>query len=256
VSGAVTDTSAGPAPRFLAAGDAALVIEYGEVIDAPLIAAVQRLDCALAAACLPGVTETVPSFRSLMVHYDPLATSRAVLIDAIQRLDPGASDEPATPAGQAWSLPVCYEDQFAPDLADVAAATGLAPDRVIATHAATAFSVAVVGFLPGCPFMAELPAAFNLPRRTAPRTRVPAGSVAVAQKLSVIYPTESPGGWHLIGNCPVPLFDARWETPALLAPADRVRLRPIAAAEHGRILAAARGGDYDPRRECRDGARA
>lgn len=240
-------------PKFLAAGDSALVIEYGEIIDPALIAAVQRLDRRLAAAHLPGVVEAVPSFRSLMVHYDPLATTRADLIAAIQALDDGSGAAAVEP-GRTWCLPVCYDDAFAPDLADVAAATGLAPDAVTATHAANLFAVAVVGFLPGCPFLAELPANFNLPRRTAPRTRVPAGSVAVAQKLSVIYPTESPGGWHLIGNCPVPLFDARWDRPALLAPADRVRFRPIDASEHGRILAAAKAGDYDPRRECAEGA--
>lgn len=236
-------------PRFLAAGDAALVVEFGAVIDAALIEAVQQLDRRLAAAAVPGVVETVPSFRSLMVHYDPLATGHAELIAAIEALDrtaPAAGTEP----GRRWLLPVCYDAGFAPDLADVAAATGLAPDEVTATHAANPFTVAVVGFLPGCPFMAELPPAFNLSRRSTPRTRVPAGSVAVAQKLSVIYPTESPGGWHLIGNCPTPLFDARWTRPALLAPADAVQFRPIDAAEHARILAAARQGEYDPRREC------
>jgi KipI family sensor histidine kinase inhibitor len=115
---------------------------------------------------------------------------------------------------------------------------------------ATRFTVAVVGFLPGCPFLAGMEERFNLPRRTEPRTRVPAGSVAVAQKLSVIYPTESPGGWHLIGNCPLALFDASWDPPALLAPSDEVRFRPIEAAEHARIAAACAGGEYDPRREC------
>lgn len=241
-------------PKFRAAGDSALVVEYGEVIDAALIAAVQRLDRRLTAARLPGVVEAVPSFRSLMVHYDPLATTRADLVAAIEALGDG-EDGAAVEPGRAWCLPVCYETVFAPDLADVADATGLAADAVTAAHAANHFTVAVVGFLPGCPFLAELPANFNLPRRTAPRTRVPAGSVAVAQKLSVIYPTESPGGWHLIGNCPVPLFDAGWERPALLAPADTVSFRPIDATEHGRILAAAKAGDYDPRRECAaDGA--
>ena len=235
--------------KFLAAGDAALVVEYGEIIDAALIDAVQQLDRWLAAAALPGVVETVPSFRSLMVHYDPLATSRAELIAAIQALDTGAPAAGIEPSRR-WILPVCYDAEFAPDLADVATATGLAAGEVTATHAANGFTVAVVGFLPGCPFLAELPAAFDLSRRTTPRTRVPAGSVAVAQKLSVIYPTESPGGWHLIGNCPIPLFDARWERPALLAPADAVQFRPIDTAEHTRILAAARQGAYDPRREC------
>lgn len=236
-------------PKFLAAGDAALVVEYGEIIDAALIDAVQQLDRRLAAAALKGVVETVPSFRSLMVHYDPLATSSAELIAAIQALDTGGLASGSAP-GRRWRLPACYETQFAPDLADVATATGLAADDVTATHAANHFTVAVVGFLPGCPFMAELPPTFNLSRRTTPRTRVPAGSVAVAQKLSVIYPTESPGGWHLIGNCPIPLFDARWERPALLAPADAVQFTPVDAAEHARILAAARAGEYDPRREC------
>ncbi|MDB5359771.1 MAG: allophanate hydrolase subunit 1 [Rhodospirillales bacterium] len=242
-------------PRFLAAGDAALVVEYGEIIDAALIEAVQQLDRRLAAAALPGVIETVPSFRSLMVHYDPLITSRAELIQAIEALDTGSAAAGVEP-GRPWRLPVCYDHAFAPDLADVATATGLAPDAVTATHAANPFTVAVVGFLPGCPFMAELPPAFNLSRRTTPRTRVPAGSVAVAQKLSVIYPAESPGGWHLIGNCPIPLFDARWERPALLAPADTVRFQPIDTAEHARILAAVRQGEYDPRRECVDQAAA
>jgi len=236
-------------PKFLAAGDAALVVEYGEIIDAALIDAVQQLDRRLAAAGLKGVVETVPSFRSLMVHYDPLATSSAELIAAIEALDAVAVAAKGE-AGRRWVLPVCYDAKFAPDLSDVATATGLAAEAVTATHAANEFTVAVVGFLPGCPFMAELPAAFNLSRRTTPRTRVPAGSVAVAQKLSVIYPTESPGGWHLIGNCPVPLFYARWERPALLAPADAVRFKPIDVAEHARILAAARDGSYDPRREC------
>lgn len=241
-------------PRFLAAGDAALVVEYGEIIDAALIEAVQQLDRRLAAAALPGVIETVPSFRSLMVHYDPLITCRAELIQAIEALAPGSAAAGGEP-GRPWRLPVCYAPAFAPDLADVATATGLAPEAVTAIHAANPFTVAVVGFLPGCPFMAELPPAFNLSRRTTPRTRVPAGSVAVAQKLSVIYPTESPGGWHLIGNCPIPLFDARWERPALLAPADAVRFQPIDTAEHARILAAVRQGEYDPRRECVDQAR-
>jgi KipI family sensor histidine kinase inhibitor len=237
----------------LAAGDAALVVEFGEIIDPALIAAVQQLDRRLAAAALPGVIEAVPSFRSLMVHYDPLATSRAALIAAIRALD-GDGPASSTSAGRRWVLPICYEAQFAPDLADVAAATGLAPDDVVRIHAENRFTVAVVGFLPGCPFLAELPAMFDLPRRTVPRTRLPAGSVAVAQKMSVIYPTESPGGWHIIGNCPVPLFDARWDPPALLSPGDTVHFKPIDATEHARILTAARGNDYDPRRECREDA--
>jgi inhibitor of KinA len=230
-------------PRFLSAGDTALVIEFGSVVDPALIATVQALDRAVAAAALPGVVETVPSFRSLMIHYDPLVTSAATLSAAVAALEPGEAE--ASAPVRHWLLPCCYAEQFAPDLGPVAAATGLPADAVIAVHSGTEFTVAMLGFLPGCPFLAGLDAKFDLPRRTQPRTRVPAGSVAIAQKLSVIYPAESPGGWHLIGNCPVPLFEPNRAPPALLAPGDVVRFRPIDAPEHDRIRAA----DGDPVRE-------
>jgi inhibitor of KinA len=229
------------APRFLAAGDTALVVEFGTVIDPALIAAVQALDRAVDAAALPGVVETVPSFRSLMIHYDPLVTSAAALTEAVAAL--GRSEAPPSAPGRSWLLPCCYAAEFGPDQDFVATATGLSAGEVVAAHSRTEFTVAMLGFLPGCPFLAGLGPEFDLLRRTQPRLRVPAGSVAVAQMLSVIYPAESPGGWHLVGNCPVALFDPGSEQPALLAPGDRVRFRPIDAAEHGRIRSA---GAIDP----------
>jgi len=187
----------------------------------------------------------VPSFRSLMIHYDPLITSSAALTEAVA----GLEHAEATPgqAARHWSLPCCYAGEFGPDLDHVATATGLDPAGVIDAHAETGFTVAVLGFLPGCPFLSGLDKRFDLPRRTEPRTRLAGGSVAVAQALSVIYPTESPGGWHLIGNCPLPLFDPGRTPPALLAPGDQLRFRPIDPGEHARIRAAR---DYDPVREC------
>ena len=232
-------------PRFLAAGDAALVVEFGATIDPALIAAVQALDQAVAAASLPGVVETVPSFRSLMIHYDPLLTSSATLTEAIARL--GYAEAGPKQDVRHWSLPCCYAAEFGPDLSHVAEATGLDTKGVVEAHAAADFTVAMLGFLPGCPFLSGLDSRFDLPRRTEPRTRLAGGSVAVAQTLSVIYPTESPGGWHLIGNCPLPLFDPGRSPPALLAPGDQVRFRPVDAAEHARIRAAK---DFDPVREC------
>jgi inhibitor of KinA len=232
-------------PRFLVAGDTALVVEFGTTVEQAWIAAVQALDRAVAAAGLPGVVETVPSFRSLMVHYDPLVTSGKRLAETISALD-GSAAAPADEARQ-WHLPCCYAAEFGPDLDHVAAATALTTADVIEAHAAAGFTVAMLGFLPGCPFLSGLDPRFDLPRRTEPRTRLAAGSVAVAQALSVIYPTDSPGGWHLIGNCPLPLFDPGRSPPALLAPGDAVRFRPIDAAEHARIRAAR---DYDPLREC------
>ncbi|MGB8843931.1 MAG: 5-oxoprolinase subunit PxpB [Aliidongia sp.] len=224
-----------PAPRFLPAGDTALVVEFGTTVEPVLIAAVQALDRAVIAAELPGVIETVPSFRSLIIHYDPLSTSAAALTAAVTALDLSASV--GAGAGRRWRLPCCYDGEFGPDLESVATATGLSASSVIAAHSSTDFTVAMLGFLPGCPFLAGLDAAFDLPRRAQPRTRVPAGSVAIAQQLSVIYPAESPGGWHLIGRCPVPLFDPARAVPALLAPGDIVRFFSIGAAEHTRLVA-------------------
>ena len=164
-----------------------------------------RLDAAIAAehaaGRLPGLIETMPTFRSLTVFFDPLRTGRAALLEALQPLfERGASA--ATAASRRWRLPACYEGEAAPDLAETACTLGITPDDVVALHSGTEVVVYMLGFLPGFPFMGDLPERLRLPRRTEPRVRVPAGSVAIANALTVIYPWESPGGWHLLGALP------------------------------------------------------
>jgi KipI family sensor histidine kinase inhibitor len=234
--------------RLLDAGDAALTVEFGSTIDARLVAAVNALDAAIARARegggFPGLVETMPTFRSLTLFYDPLSTGRDALAQALQPLL-AAAGESADVAGRTWRLPVCYEGDAAPDLAETARATGLSEDEVVSLHSATEYRVYMLGFLPGFPFMGDLPGPLRLPRRTEPRVRVPAGSVAIATGLTAIYPWESPGGWHLLGRCPLPLFDARRASPSLLAPGDRVRFEAVRWAEHERLAASAKGGDLD-----------
>lgn len=236
-------------PRLLDAGDAAFTVEFGEVIAPGLLAAVNSLDAAIAraqaAGRLPGLIETMPTFRSLTVFFDPLISGRAELIAALQPLLAGASRAAPAP-GRGWRLPVCYDGEAGPDLAATALALGLAIDELVALHSGTEVRVYMLGFLPGFPFMGDLPAALRLPRRSEPRVRVPAGSVAIAGGLTAIYPWESPGGWHLLGRCPVPLFDAGRESPSLLAVGDRVRFTPVAMAEYRRIEAALKAGEIDP----------
>jgi KipI family sensor histidine kinase inhibitor len=237
--------------RLLDAGDAAFTIEFGDAVDPALLASVHALDRAIARAQesggLPGLIETMPTFRSLTVFFDPLQTGRAELIGALRPLFDAAEHAPPVD-GRRWRLPVCYEGDAGPDLADTAAAAGITVDEVIALHSGTEFRVYMLGFLPGFPFMGDLPEPLRLPRRTEPRVRVPAGSVAIAGGLTAIYPWESPGGWHLLGRCPVRLFDAAAASPSLLAVGDRVRFEPVSGAEYRRLDAAVGAREIDPSR--------
>jgi len=235
--------------RLLDAGDGAVTIEFGDRIAQDLVARVRALDQVLEAAMargeLPGVIETMPTFRSLTVLYDPLQTSRSALDPALSALLRQA-DHPPLAKGRRWRLPVCYGGEFGADLADVAAASGLTPEAVAQLHADTEVDVYMIGFMPGFPFMGDLPPALSMPRRREPRLRVPAGSVAITGSLTAIYPWQSPGGWHLIGRCPVPLFDAAAPEPSLLAPGDTVRFDAVTPARLAELEAAIAAGELTP----------
>lgn len=234
------------APVLLDAGDGAFTIEFGDRIDPALSARVASLDRAVRAAitqgALPGVVETMPTFRSLTVLYDPLRTRRAAVQAALLPLLEAADDSSAS-AGRQWRLPVGYGGEAGADLDELAEASGLSRQAVIDLHAGTVYRVYMIGFLPGFPFMGDLAAPLHRPRRTEPRLRVPPGSVAVANGLTAVYPWQSPGGWHLIGRCPVPLFDAKAAQPSLLAPGDSVRFEPVSPARLAELEAAIAAGD-------------
>jgi inhibitor of KinA len=219
--------------RFLSAGDRALVVEFGERVDRRMSERVLRLDAVIRSNPPAGIVETVPTFRSLTVYYDPLLTSRGELRRAIgPLLDLG--DRPRAGA-RLWRVPVCYEGEFAPDLAEVARLAGLTPDEVVALHSGTRFHVYMLGFLPGFPYMGDLPPQLALPRRADPRLRVPAGSISIATSLTAIYPYESPGGWHLIGATPIRMFDPQRPEPALFAPGDAVKFQRVDVAAFASI---------------------
>ena len=228
--------------RFLSAGDRALVVEFGEHVDRALSDDVLRLDASLRVSGLAGVVETVPTFRSVMVHYDPMVTSCADL----ERSIAGQLDRRSGPRSDAtlWRVPVCYEGEFAPDLVEVARLAGLTPSEVIGLHSGGRYHVYMLGFLPGFPYMGDLPDRLALPRRADPRVSVPAGSVSIATNLTAIYPYESPGGWHLIGATPIRLFDPARARPALLAPGDMVQFEPIDSAGFAAIRKAVDSGGY------------
>lgn len=210
-------------PRLLDLGDAALTLELGDSIDPATSARVMAArNALLGLPGLTGITDVVPAYRSLTVHFDPLRLDREALAQAL--LDAAeARPEESAPATR-HVIPVRFGGESGPDLESVAEATGRTADDIVAALCALDLRVYLIGFLPGFPYMGELPEWLRLPRRATPRTAVPAGSVAIAGSQAAVYPWQSPGGWHLLGRTMLPLFDAaRPGQPALLAPGDTVR---------------------------------
>jgi inhibitor of KinA len=224
----------------LQAGDTALVVEFGESIDRRLSARVLALARRLDEARLDGLVETVPTFRSLMVYYDPLLLPVASLVAYIERSmrSPRIADE----VGRQWCLPACYDSRIAPDLDHIAVRTGLSPAQVIERHSSVIYHVYMLGFLPGQPYLGDLPAELALSRRETPRARIPAGSLAIAGTMTCIFPLETPCGWHLVGRSPVPLWQRRTVGDVLLTPGDKVSFSPISLREYERLSARAHEG--------------
>jgi inhibitor of KinA len=228
------------AAKFLACGDTALVVEFGRSVDSTVSELVLALARRIEAAALAGVVEVVPTFRSLMVHYDPQALTQAALRRALRPMLRGLKG--STRGGRHWLIPTCYDESVGLDLAEVAARAGLTVPALVALHSGANFRVYMMGFLPGFPYLGGLPNALELPRRQTPRLRVPRGSVAIAMDMTCIYTLESPGGWHVLGRTPAALFDLRRDPPAPLAAGDSVAFEPISLREYERLAAEAAAG--------------
>jgi len=233
--------------RLLSAGDTALVVEFGDRIDRRLNARVLALARHLNEAKIDGLIETVPTFRSLMVQFDPLVLPLTTL--AAHVADLAKRPEPAEELGRSWTLPVCYDTILAPDLEEVAGRLNLSPAQVVERHSATIYHIYMLGFLPGQAYMGDLPGELVLPRRETPRQRIPAGSVAIAMSMTCIFPMETPCGWHLIGRSPVPLFEPLPVPQPLLAPGDKVRFAPISQREYENVAAKIADGTFRPHPE-------
>lgn len=236
--------------RIVALGDCAWTVVVGHAIDPAIHARVLGLAEAVHAARTTGeapwqgVRDVVPSFAALTVHYDPLACDGEALKEALCSL--AHTVPPAATRGRTWRLPACFAPPFAPDLPAVAERAGLSSAEVVERLTGAKLRVYQIGFLPGFPYMGGLPALLHLPRLATPRTRVPAGSIALAGGLCGVYPCESPGGWHLVGRTPLLLFDLRRDPPALLASGDTVQWYPIDAATFAELHKAAQAGHFDP----------
>jgi KipI family sensor histidine kinase inhibitor len=233
-----------PPPRLLPSGDSAIVVEFARQIDDVANRRVLALDKALAAASVEGVTEAVPTYRSLLVHYDPVRIDFETLGAKLAAL----AEMPTPPAGKArrWRVPVTYGGENGIDLEDVAKTLNLTPDEVAARHAGGDYRVAMIGFTPGWSYLSGLDQSLHIPRRGSPRVFTPAGTISIGGVQAGIQCLAAPSGWHLLGRTAMRTYQLHRDPVFLTEPGDRVTFYPVdektfaeqtRAADAGEIVA-------------------
>jgi len=222
--------------RIAPMGESALLIVLGEFIDRGLAARARAIAAAIEAGPGSGsFGRPVPAYASVLVPFDPLALSIDEAIRAVAAIvdaagGAGAGDVAGQAPGRLVEVPVRYGGAGGPDLEDVARLHGLRPSDVVELHASVEYEAFFLGFAPGFAYLGPLPASLVTPRLDVPRPRVPAGSVAIAAEQTAIYPTDTPGGWRLIGRTELRPWDVSRDPPALILPGDRVRFVPVGTA--------------------------
>lgn len=232
------------------AGEQGLVVEFGKDINKTINSKVHRLAKGLIAKANKGILEIVPTYRSLLVYFDPLSMKRKELITQIENLLIAE-----TQASQAVEekeianivhIPVCYQDEFAPDLEFIAEYNGISTDEVVGIHSSTPYLVYMLGFTPGFPYLGGMSPKIAAPRLDKPRVKIPAGSVGIAGSQTGFYPIESPGGWRLIGRTPIKAFNPAVANPFLFSAGDYLQFKPISVAEFHQIRKQVDAGNYSP----------
>lgn len=239
-----------PKPRYLAAGESALVVEFGDTVDPTIHDRVLALDAAVNIAKWEGVRETVPTYRSLTIHFDPRRLTTEALADALAGLDYATA--PPRTRRQLWRIPACYDPPHGEDIAEVAAVLGLPLDRVIALHLGARYRVYMYGFAPGWTFLGGLPNELIIPRRAAPRPPAPQGSLLIAGGQALIAGCAMPTGWYGVGRTPVKMFDASRGQALLLGVGDEICFERIDPAAFDAMSMAAEAGEFCARHEYLD----
>ncbi len=230
-------------PRFLSGGDRAIFIELGDSIDPDVNQRVRNLQFAIEKAGIPGVVESVPAYRSLLVYFEPLHISapefREAIGDLLQSL---TSSE--LPRRRLIEIPVTYGGEYGPDLELVASHNNLSAAEVVRIHSSARYLIYMIGFMPGFPYLGGMSPDIATPRKTTPRLKIPAGSVGIAGNQTGIYPAESPGGWQIIGRTPLELFHPTREPPSILQAGDYLTFVGVTPEEFDTIKEAVKSGTY------------
>lgn len=221
---------------FRLVGDRGVIVEYGDEISPEINIKIRTMAAAINEEKPAGIVEVIPTYRSLLIVYDPLATDLKSLEDALQFME-GRLDQLEIPLPRTVEIPVSYGGDFGPDIEFVAQAHNLTVEDVIRIHSRALYQIYMIGFTPGFPFLGGLPEDLKTPRLETPRPLVPAGSVGIANNQTGVYPIDSPGGWRLIGRTPLSLFNPSRENPFLYRAGDMIRFVRISQEEYNRILA-------------------
>lgn len=236
-----------PAYRLLDAGERALVVEFGATVDPAINGQVLALDAAFVAADVAGVRETVPTYRSLMIHYDPLVISREVLVARIADFE---AAHPVAPRPQArWTFPCCYDPATAEDIAELAALVKLDVAEVARIHASGAYRAYMYGFAPGYCYLGGLPSALAVSRRATVRPPTPENVVLVGGGLSLVATFSMPTGWYVTGRTPERMFAPHRAKPFLVDVGDELRFEAIDAQTFAALEERAKAGEPIARRE-------
>lgn len=229
--------------RFLYCGDTAVSVEFGNEINAEINNKIKSLSMDFASSPIKGIIEYIPTYRSLLINYDPGLISGESLIKKLKKrtasLKSAARDKKTV-----FLIPVCYDDEFALDIGNVCSHSGLSKDEIIRIHSGTDYLIYMLGFLPGFPYLGGLDERIFTPRLETPRTIIPAGSVGIGGKQTGIYPLASPGGWQLIGKTPVKTYDPEREAPILFSAGDYIRFCPVSKTDFELIKKDADAGSY------------
>lgn len=229
-------------PRILACGDSALSVELSDTIDEGVNARVIALADNLVDDPIAGVEEVVPTYRALLIHYDPAALRGGDLAKSLSsRMEDLSS---AQVRGRHFEVPVVYGGAAGLDLDDLADMKGMSTQALIALHAGADYRVHMIGFAPGFAYLGGLPNPLHTPRLTMPRQRVEAGSIGIGGQQASVNSVAGPSGWRFIGRTPLRLFDPARAQPCLLRAGDRVRFRPVEPDEGAALERAVAMGEF------------
>jgi len=229
--------------KYLNSGDSALNIEFGNSISEEINKKIRAMTLALENQNIAGIVELVPTYRSLMVHYNPLMLSCEELINLCGEIEKGL-DNIELSAPEVIEIPTMYGGEYGPDIENVASHNNLTLEEVIRIHTSSEYLIYMLGFTPGFSYLGGMDKTIATPRLQSPRTKIPGGSVGIAGEQTGIYPIASPGGWQLIGRTPVELFNPKRENPILLKAGNYIKFKSITEEEYIIIQKQVENGTY------------